>query len=266
MKIPKGRNMTKMQLLKDGNHAMKPSMNSTKSSMAAVARAYKFTLIELLVVISIIAILCAMLLPALQKARDTAKSITCTGNEKQFGLAFMSYSNDFNSYLPALNTGLNSGAATAIWWTRMLHNQGYLKVTKWYNSSNGDISRVGVWRCPSFTDAMLMWGAGYGIHECGRHFNYNLYPRLTNYRRPSSVAFLSDTWRGGYHQSWLSFFCPPTSTWDTTSTAVHESAYVHMSKTGSNLLFFDGHVATVSYKVLRNASSTGPDIFGFYSK
>lgn len=59
-----------------------------------------FTLIELLVVISIIALLVGILLPALSAAREAARSSVCKSNQKQIGIAFVSYQNDNDGYFP----------------------------------------------------------------------------------------------------------------------------------------------------------------------
>jgi len=68
-----------------------------------------FTLIELLVVVSIIMLLASLLLPALNKSKETARKSACAGNMKQLGTGILMYANDWNSWLPI--SPANSGVA-----------------------------------------------------------------------------------------------------------------------------------------------------------
>ena len=93
---------------------------------AAMRRRNRFTLIELLVVIAIIVILAGMLLPALNRARQKARSAACVSNLKQLGVSMYAYVGDFSDYFVAdYHFGYKVGSLPDNWVRKMIAN-GYL--------------------------------------------------------------------------------------------------------------------------------------------
>lgn len=107
-----------MKVYFECNHHQEAKKSTISSSLV---NSY-FTLVELLVVISIIIILVSMLLPALNKARDRAKSTKCVSNLKQLGVGFAFYSDENNGFAPRY-----VDTSSLITWAKLLVNNKHLE-------------------------------------------------------------------------------------------------------------------------------------------
>jgi len=130
-----------------------------------------FTLIELLVVIAIIAILAALLLPALQRAKVAADAVVCRSNLHQWGLGLRMYVDDFHYYPPYEMSDVDYGPQ--IYWHQRL--EPYTR-TKWVNWTDGPYPH-GIQVCPSYAKLRGMLNDGsvgsYGYNSIGLPYALN---------------------------------------------------------------------------------------------
>lgn len=226
-------------------------MNGLKRKHSAASNVHmdrknSFSLIELLIVISIIAILAALLLPALNKARAKGHSISCIGNLKQLGICASLYASDNGGWLSRNGQMIGSdGNANGGWQDHLIAYTGaVLRDRCWQNIQNpaGDYLPKKLFDCPTTSGVIP-----YGLH---RDYGQNAYNTISGktgdylprIKRPSGRVYLGDILKDSSGILGNAAFYNLTMTGYTQLTFRHEGMV--------NVLFLDFHASSMRYSAV----------------
>ena len=167
-----------------------PAAAKPAPSAPAAGNRPGFTLIELVVVVAILALLAAILVPALRKGLDLAREGACKSNLRNWGIAFLAYAAEHKGYLPhpdGHERGVMGTDNGEYGWMDMLPP--YLDDRPWSEYPDGHKPTGGVWQCPG---ARLIPGAHYSYAPAGQgYFSYAMNSYLShdfNFGLPWNVA------------------------------------------------------------------------------